>query len=434
MKSARYIGGLLILFAVILDHGLIAEYISSDHSINTDFVYYLIWVVRISAFGFGITFIILSRHRAKVLKLLTFVSAILFTIVGFEIICQIFFPEFTMLGLRLVYAWPPEYQATFEIEGGMLPGISGTKFANANSKGFRGREIQQNDAKRIAVIGGSAAECLYLDQDETWPQIIENKLSKIYGQVWVGNLGRSGFDSRHHINQIKYLLSDRDSLDLIIVMVGINDLYSVLKHRGKYIDSVPRIEPFYKKTALWSLLLKMNNWVVAGRTSPREIENFTKARNVLKWRIFRVDDRVRFNALPRIDSALLDYRNHIDQIILAAKKKARNLLLLTQPAIYDSSGKFENLICFGGIGDYLEGSSRGYFDQKTLRIGLNKFNGITIESAKKFGVQYLDIAGELSRDTTVFYDDCHFNERGAAIVAELISAEILKRQLLEPQK
>ena len=41
-------------------------------------------------------------------------------------------------------------------------------------------------------------------------------------------------------------------------------------------------------------------------------------------------------------------------------------------------------------------------------------------------IKFVNLATQLAQDTSVFYDDCHFNESGARKVAGIISEQIIR--------
>src|SRR5439155_10586195 len=97
-----------------------------------------------------------------------------------------------------------------------------------NSLGLRGRDPGPMGARglRLLAVGGSTTECLYLDDGATWPALVERNLTRRLGgePVWVGNAGISGANARDHVVQVKYLLPQYRPVDVVLVLVGVNDL------------------------------------------------------------------------------------------------------------------------------------------------------------------------------------------------------------------
>ena len=185
--------------------------------------------------------------------------------------------------LRLLVPTPTHYRArhpglrvTFLTHH--LAGVQGPVLFEINSMGVRGREWSPDRSSeyRILCVGGSTTESPYTDNTRVWPHLLEERLGSLPDgrRVWVGNIGRSGLRSTHHVLQIERLLPVYDP-DLVIVLVGINDLTRYLA-RGARIDSesIAELEarafavypgggafgaitwpgdPWFKKLRLWNL-------------------------------------------------------------------------------------------------------------------------------------------------------------------------------------
>src|SRR6185503_10261687 len=84
----------------------------------------------------------------------------------------------------------------------ILHGIHGPSRFRVSSLGFRGDEDPGEGALALLALGGSTTECLYLDQAEAWPALLEDELARALGRkVWVANAGRSGRTTRDHACQ-----------------------------------------------------------------------------------------------------------------------------------------------------------------------------------------------------------------------------------------
>jgi lysophospholipase L1-like esterase len=163
----------------------------------------------------------------------------------------------------------------FRPSPGIMPGVEGESRYITNSEGIRGQELTPDFTYRILSVGGSTTECLYLDQDEAWPQLLQSGLNegRRAHKVRVGNVGRSGLNSRDHIVQLRHLLEQYRNIDAVVLFVGVNDMASRLRQDANYdpdfmrrADAERRLLPgnfsiftdesvsFYKKTALWRLL------------------------------------------------------------------------------------------------------------------------------------------------------------------------------------
>jgi hypothetical protein len=84
------------------------------------------------------------------------------------------------IGPRLVfppsgkyYPWLPNLHRIFRPDPNIMPGVQGESNFIVNSQGVRGDEFSPDDDYRILAIGGSTTECLYLDQTEAWPYLVQ---------------------------------------------------------------------------------------------------------------------------------------------------------------------------------------------------------------------------------------------------------------------
>lgn len=62
-----------------------------------------------------------------------------------------------------------------------------------------------------------------------------------------------------------------------------------------------------------------------------------------------------------------------------------------------------------------------------LQRGLDSYNEIMLDMCKERNAECLDLASALPKDKSVFYDDVHFTEVGARLVAEEIATYLLSK-------
>ncbi len=133
------------------------------------------------------------------------------------------------------FALAPGINSLFKPQPEIFPGISGESRYVTSSDGIRGDELASAPARRILVLGGSAAECIYLDGSEAWPRLLQEKLSATTGEkVWVGNIGASGQNSRDHLQQLRYLPPQYPEIKTYAVLLGVNDFLMRLKQGNDY--------------------------------------------------------------------------------------------------------------------------------------------------------------------------------------------------------
>ena len=146
------------------------------------------------------------------------VLIIFFIIYVFEIILRY---RFKHMGS---FVWRPYEKYKFFLDEKAFPNFKSPAHFIINADGERGDNfnISNKSCCRILVAGGSAAECYFLDQKDSWPEVMANNLRsseflKITGQksLHVGNIGKSGIDTA----DLKEILAQphcRDTKNLII--------------------------------------------------------------------------------------------------------------------------------------------------------------------------------------------------------------------------
>lgn len=347
------------------------------------------------------------------------------------------------LGLRLFwpvdnryYLWKPNTSATFRPAPGVMPGVGPMAHIQINSNGIIGDEWSTNraDEYRILTIGGSTTECLYLDRTKQWPSLLQEGLGKTVDgrRVWVGNLGKSGRNSRDHLALMR-LAIDQYDVDAIVILVGGNDMVHRLMQGEaydphfveddvRYRDWLSRrfaIVPteittsrklFFKRTALWRLAQRLK--YLYKSSPPQIVED-----NAGDW-LVRVRKRRQaaslVDELPPLDTGLDEYGRNVTEIIQEARQRSIRIVLLTQPTIWKTtmSEKERDLLWMGWRPD---GS---FYTTESLASAMDSYNHRLIDICAKLNVECIDLASNLPRTLDVFYDDMHLNEGGARSVAQ----------------
>jgi lysophospholipase L1-like esterase len=338
------------------------------------------------------------------------------------------------------YFMPPNHRTLFRPRPGIMPGISGDSNFVTNSNGMRGDEFTTQDCYRILAVGGSTTECSYLDQPETWTHLLQETLNRnTWNQkIWVGNAGLSGTTTRHHLVAMQYLPLREMKINAVILLMGINDLSVRLSHDKDYDPNFlekPEVkkellyrtfsgtyhlypeDPFYKRTALWQILRQWKQMM-----SMEHIED-EDGRIYITWREHRRGAPEMRDALPDLSSALEEYARNITMIIDIAQEKSVRLILMTQPTMWRAGlpQDLDALLWLGGIGDFQKEGGKPYYSVAALEKAMKAYNDTLLRVCRERGLECLDLASLLEKDTTVFYDDAHFNESGARKVAEALS-------------
>jgi lysophospholipase L1-like esterase len=333
------------------------------------------------------------------------------------------------------YVHQPSQKYVFEPDSSILFGVSGRKEFTTNKKGYRSKKEFSSETENWLCIGGSTTECTYLDDEEAWYKIAEkeinNKSSKKYA---FASVGRSGHTSNSHFAYIKQAIENDKNIDGIVLMCGINDFLKTLADTTKRFhinerDSLLHFEQsgrinagdWYAHSALLFAIKTTIDKIF--KQSENEIDR--KGNVIKKWREHYASKVMLADTLPNLTNAITTYKRNITAIIQLCQAKNKKIILINQAAIWGNDS-CEYKLWMGGIGNYQNLQNCVYYSPSTLRAGLTTFNLATLDVCNKHVVKMIDIDSVMSPYHEYFYDDCHFNERGARDLGYLILKEFIE--------
>jgi lysophospholipase L1-like esterase len=298
---------------------------------------------------------------------------------------------------------------------------------------MRADEPGPGGAYRILAVGGSTTECLFLNQDETWPYRLQTALTSPGRRVHVGNVGKSGHTTRQHVLQVEHLLRQHPDVRVVTLLAGVNDVQHVLaaepvahgpfdasdyaKAFTIYPDALaaPAGAPFYERTRLFRLV----HPAPPGQALTRALVQDPEGRFYEQFRTIR-RFAPKVDVLPDLSEALAEYRHNLEAIADLAARRSVRVVMITQPSLWrrDLPPDLDSLLWFGWVR-----GSRAYYGIAALAEAMDRFNAVLLDVCRE-RAECVDLAARLPRDTTVFYDDCHFNENGARLVAAAVAEQI----------
>ena len=347
------------------------------------------------------------------------------------------------------FVWPPQMHAIFQPNPTALPGISGESNFLVNSQGIRGDEVSAEVDYRILTVGGSTTESLYLDQTEAWPHLVQTGLNMASKnqQVWVGNVGKSGLNTRENLLQMEVLLPQHPEIDAVILLVGGNDFnlrliegdsykpnyLSLSGTREKLLQRAFNILPTrdpdlhrYQLSAAWRLLNRAER-VRARPETVNEIDAEDEAGEVYIARRERrkqavLEGRIEEN-LPDLSSSLSEYRQNLNHIVDVAEAHQVRLILMTQPTLWrsDLTVAEEDLLWLGWQPGYAN-----FYTPNALSQGMELYNQSLLEMCELRQLECIDLAAAISKSNAIFYDGVHFNEVGSQQVATVVTEYLLR--------
>ena len=261
------------------------------------------------------------------------------------------------------HLWPPNFTTTLVLKPEVMPGVGRIARLRINSRGIRGPEwsFDRSQEYRILAVGGSTTECLNLDQDRTWSALLQSSLGSTGDNrnVWVGNLGKAGLNSRDHLGLMR-LAIDQYDIDLIVMLIGGNDMIHRLLQDSSY-------DPFFimdeGRYLAWlsdrfAIVPSSREGSLFKGAALRRIASRSKliAKSIIedeggwlmKVRALRQQASV-VDELPPLGSGVSEFERNVQLIVEEAHRRALRIVLLTQPTMWkpDTLDYERNLLWMG---------------------------------------------------------------------------------------
>jgi lysophospholipase L1-like esterase len=343
--------------------------------------------------------------------------------------------------------WRGGMQVEFVPQPGLMLGVEGPARFQTDAWGIRGTAYADipPGSYRLLAIGGSTTECLFLDEGEAWPALLEQQSG---GALWVGNVGRSGHRSLDHWALLMDFVPRLD-LDGLLILAGVNDLLALLSQPGRppsdfglppqgqwgrgdvrrlaSFDHRPyrlmpwRASPLITVDLLRHHLLKRlfppAEFKLQGRIEAAGA-HYTRWRAA--WLAAPLLPYTSPDELPNFAAALAIYADNLRAITQAAQEQGLTLVWLTQPSVWSNEldPAFEAYLWMGFQGPLETPQAR--YQPGLLAQAMTRYNAVMRQVCAETGAHCIDLATALGPDPTYFYDDVHLNEAGARRVAEIL--------------
>ncbi len=379
-------------------------------------------------------------------KTLLYLAYLLFLIAAALVLMEVSLRVIDRKPLRY-YVQYPNLEIHLHPDESIVGGIHGESVFSTNRYGIRGDLFSDDDQYRILAIGGSTTECFYLDDSESWPMLLQGSIRSWSGRkVHVGNIGKSGLRSICSIGQILYYIPQLPKIDAVVALVGVNDLAGFISFG--FADDIPADagfeSPIFLNKAGFALTpAETQRSFIQSSRFIRRIEKYrmmrgyqgrirdTEGKKYENWRMSRRSAKEIVNKAPEMDWELERYGKRLEWMVAAARKLDLRIIFATQPTLWKPQmpESEQALLWYGGIGNFFKGKVTRYYSTEVLAEVMDRYNEKTRVVSRELGVELVDLARIILKNTDSFYDDCHFNENGAGLVTAAMSKHFEKNGL-----
>lgn len=323
----------------------------------------------------------------------------------------------------------PNLKINFSSDGKIMPGIPQRTTFTTDEMGFRTRAKinyrEGGDAVRIFFIGGSTTELFYVDDKDTFPYLLEEKLESYFDknnlEFEIINTGRSGLRSLENFNQAAEFLKYKP--DYFVFLTGTNDMTTHLRRllgcleiNEKYLragQDKKTLKYLFTRSQIVRIIYRTKS-IYEGMKSGEVFDTAGK-------RYEEVRNQRKLASLAGMTDGMKKvpeyYFENIKAIGFLTRQNKIKSVFLTQPAIYSDNMPAE-------LDDLLwmtPGKCNFKLSPGELAVLLDQFNDVLRKEAQMNEyVDIVDLSSLLPKDTTVFYDDYHFNNSGSAKIADIL--------------
>lgn len=295
-----------------------------------------------------------------------------------------------------------------------------------NGIGLRGPELPAKGSEYIKIftVGGSTTACVQLSDGRTWPDILLSILEDASENVWLNNAGQDGHSTFGHLVLLDRHLQKYEP-DIIIYLVGINDVArdDLNVYDASFIGRTESIRnQIVAESELLSTLQVLKRSLLAydlgvNSLAPLNLKTLSSV-EVSAIESERTLKLHRSRYLP-------SFRARLEELVARTAKLGAKPVLMTQPALYGNVVDAET----GLVIDKLEVSGTGLPAQLQWEV-LELYNAVTRDVAATHGLHLIDLARQVPKDSSLYFDWIHYSNIGAEVVAELVANELLQQAVV----
>lgn len=367
----------------------------------------ILYAVAIYILSSGVFSYIFTKHAVKFV-VVTYATIISFVVA--ECIVMMLFANSSFVNYHSIVLHNSHLSLQEKVAN-KIDGVDEYVKFTTNSIQLRSEEISNFADVDVAIlcIGGSTTECLPVTDAKIWTAVLQKRLdAKLDKKVYVGNAGKAGMFTVSH-KQVLEKYVHLQHFDWVVILCGINDLATFLRNDYEYRsykqqnDSAVYYKRFYSLNLIQTLYRqRYASQDIGGRYIEINREKRRRSPQV-------------FNEIQGNYSLALErYRKDLLDIVEICDRKNKKLVLMTQPTLWheNMSPQLQTLLW--------QNTSKGCYPPKILAKMMADYNNIMLDICREKNILCVDLAKRLPKDTSVFIDDCHFNNSGCEKIGAIL--------------
>jgi lysophospholipase L1-like esterase len=306
------------------------------------------------------------------------------------------------------------------------PKLDKITYIHRNSLGFMGEEPPADFADRLTIVavGGSTTECLELASDRTWPLVMAPKLKEDFKNVWINNAGLAGQSTYGHLVLMQDYIA-KIKPKVVLFLIGINEVgrkgvnsFELEMNKGINLRS---LDGFLSGLADFSevsaALLNQKRYYFPKIKLQFAHDNQIKDLKAVPTMEVSAQEEA---AVKRLHEAkyLQPFTTRLKGLVEISKANGILPVLVTQPILYG------NLIDPTTGVDLRKVKITDDMNGKLAWEVLELYNDVTRRVGRENGLLVIDLAREMPKDSGYYYNFMHYDNEGAAKVAEIICRDL----------
>lgn len=325
----------------------------------------------------------------------------------------------------------PNLRITLKPNSLIMPNVTSPSVFTTDAQGFRVTHPitysrKPANVRRVFLVGGSTTEGFYIDDTRTFGYLLERRLNRDIEsdgmQVEIVNAGRGGTGSADHYYLAWQLVAY--SPDVIVYLMGVNDMIGYL--RTRFQPRASGVKAMIRYTVRRSQFARRLLFIYRRASAEEQVVRDVGGENLVSARQRRRERPV--VPMPEDAKTVPDsFRHNVGLIVELHRRHGIKGVFMTQPTLWhrEMSPDLDRLLY------NTPNALPVQYSAAELDALMERYNDVLRTAVvSEPQLRLLDLARILPKDTSVFYDDEHFNDQGHQRIAELLARTLLNEGLL----